>query len=353
MADLEDKAAITCKIFTHALPEGIDSGSRVVMLAKPDFWTGNGTLSLHVDEIRTVGLGDILARIEALKNKLATEGLFSPARKKPLPFLPHTIGLIVGRNTKALHDVQVNARTRWASARFEVREVVVQGPTAVQEILPALAQLDALPEVEVIVIARGGGSVEDLLPFSDEQLVRAVAQTTTPVVSAIGHETDNPLLDLVADFRASTPTDAARSIVPDVSEEYTKIHQALARGRTAMNSLLERAQADILTQRSRPVLAHPQSLLQTRELELNQLRQWLDNNFDRLLTHHTSAIESALAHLRALSPLSTLQRGYAVLRTESGVVTGVNMAKPGTALIAQLHDGTITTTVTSAERTTS
>lgn len=223
-------------------------------------------------------------------------------------------------------------------------------PTAVQEMIPALTELDALPEVDVIVIARGGGSVEDLLPFSDERLIRAVAQTDTPVVSAIGHETDNPLLDLVADFRASTPTDAARSIVPDVSEEHAGVLDTLNRGRTAMNSLLERALTDIRTQRSRPVLAQPHTMFETRGLELTQLQQWLRNNFDRLLTHHTNSVESSLARLRALSPLSTLQRGYAVLRTETGVVTSVDNAEPGSTLIAQLHDGTITTTVMSAER---
>lgn len=345
LSDLEEKASITCKIFTHALPDGIESGSRVIVCAKPDFWSGNGTLALHVDEIRAVGLGDILARIEALKNKLAYEGLFAPQRKKPLPFLPRTIGLIVGRNTKALHDVQVNARARWASAEFAVREVVVQGPNAVQEMIPALEELDALPNVDVIVIARGGGSVEDLLPFSDERLIRAVAAAHTPVVSAIGHETDNPLLDLVADLRASTPTDAARKIVPDVTEEQTGLRDAVRRGRLAMDALLTRAQHDLDIQRSRPALAHPESMLDARAQDLTQLTQWLHNNLDRHITRHASLIDSSLARLRALSPLSTLQRGYAVLRTQTGVVTSVHNATPGETIIAQLADGTFTATV--------
>ncbi|WP_216382661.1 exodeoxyribonuclease VII large subunit [Arcanobacterium phocae] len=351
LADLEEKSSITCKIFSHALPEGIQSGSRVIVCAKPDFWAGNGSLSLHVDEVRAVGLGDILARIEALKNKLAAEGLFASSRKKPLPFLPRSIGLIVGRNTKARHDVEVNARARWASAQFKVREVVVQGPTAVSEMIPALEELDAIADVDVIVIARGGGSVEDLLPFSDERLLRAVAAAKTPVVSAIGHETDNPLLDYVADFRASTPTDAARSIVPDVTEEHTNLVNALRRGRIAVEALLSRARTDLDTQRSRPALAHPETLIESRELDLEQLQQWLHNNLDRQLTRHTATIDATLARLRTLSPLATLKRGYAVLRNDSGVVTSVNNVATGQPLTAQLSDGILSATITASERT--
>ncbi|QJC22392.1 exodeoxyribonuclease VII large subunit [Arcanobacterium buesumense] len=351
LADLEEKSSITCKIFSHALPEGIESGSRVIVWAKPDFWTGNGSLALHVDEIRAVGLGDILARIEALKNKLAAEGLFAANRKKPLPFLPHSIGLIVGRNTKARHDVEVNARARWASAKFEVCEVVVQGPTAVNEIISALEELDTLPHVDVIVIARGGGSVEDLLPFSDERLLRAVAKANTPIVSAIGHETDNPLLDFVADLRGSTPTDAARKIVPDVVEEQTNIREALRRGRIAIDTLLTQAHTDLETQRSRPALTQPQTLIDMREKDLHQLRQWLINNTDRILTKHSALIDTHLARLRTLSPLSTLQRGYAVLRTESGVLTSTTNVTIGDTIHAQLIDGTISATITASERT--
>ncbi|WP_216387156.1 exodeoxyribonuclease VII large subunit [Arcanobacterium phocae] len=351
LADLEEKSSITCKIFSHALPEGIQSGSRVIVCAKPDFWAGNGSLSLHVDEVRAVGLGDILARIEALKNKLAAEGLFASSRKKPLPFLPRSIGLIVGRNTKARHDVEVNARARWASAQFKVREVVVQGPTAVSEMIPALEELDAIADVDVIVIARGGGSVEDLLPFSDERLLRAVAAAKTPVVSAIGHETDNPLLDYVADFRASTPTDAARSIVPDVTEEHTNLVHALRRGRITVEALLSRARTDLDTQRSRPALAHPETLIESRELDLEQLQQWLHNNLDRQLTRHTATIDATLARLRTLSPLATLKRGYAVLRNDSGVVTSVNNVATGQPLTAQLSDGILSATITASERT--
>ncbi|SDU79099.1 Exodeoxyribonuclease VII large subunit [Arcanobacterium phocae] len=351
LADLEEKSSITCKIFSHALPEGIQSGSRVIVCAKPDFWAGNGSLSLHVDDVRTVGLGDILARIEALKNKLAAEGFFAASRKKPLPFLPRSIGLIVGRNTKARHDVEVNARARWASAQFKVREVVVQGPTAVSEMIPALEELDAIADVDVIVIARGGGSVEDLLPFSDERLLRAVATAKTPVVSAIGHETDNPLLDYVADFRASTPTDAARSIVPDVTEEHTNLVHALRRGRIAVEALLSRARTDLDTQRSRPALAHPETLIESRELDLEQLQQWLHNNLDRQLTRHTATIDATLARLRTLSPLATLKRGYAVLRNDSGVVTSVNNVATGQPLTAQLSDGILSATITASERT--
>ncbi|MFY9262437.1 MAG: exodeoxyribonuclease VII large subunit [Actinomycetaceae bacterium] len=352
LADLEEKSAINCKIFTHNLPDGIESGARVVVCAKPDYWTGSGALSLHVDDIRAVGIGDILARIEALKKRLAAEGLFDPQRKKPLPFLPHRIGLIVGRNTKALHDVQVNTRARWAAAEFEVREVLVQGPGAVEAMLPALAELDADPAVDVIVFARGGGSVEDLLPFSDERLLRAVAAATTPIVSAIGHETDNPLLDLVADFRASTPTDAAKNIVPDVTEEKMRLRDTLRRGRIATDALLTRAQTEIETLRSRPIMAEPELLISARAEDLANLQQWARTNFDRVLTSHEAALHTQLGRLRTLSPLSTLERGYCVIIQEKGtVVSSTDAVQAGDPITARLRDGYVDLEVIGTRKT--
>ncbi len=191
--------------------------------ATPTFWSKRGTLQLQADAIRMVGLGELLARIEHLRRVLAAEGLFDADRKVALPFLPAVVGLVCGRESKAEHDVVVNARERWPQVQFVIREVAVQGPRAVPEVSAAIAELDADPSVEVIVVARGGGSVEDLLPFSNEAMVRAAAACRTPLVSAIGHETDAPLLDLVADHRASTPTDAAKRIVPDVAEERLRI----------------------------------------------------------------------------------------------------------------------------------
>lgn len=342
LADLTEKITITCKIFSHNLPSGIESGSRVVVAAKPDFWKGNGSLTLHIDEIRPVGIGDILARLEALKNTLAREGLFDPAHKKPLPFLPKRIGLIVGRNTKALHDVQVNARARWASAEFEVREVQVQGPGSVEQMIAALAELDAIDAVDVIVLARGGGSVDDLLPFSDERLVRAVFAAQTPVVSAIGHETDSPILDLVADLRASTPTDAARRIVPDVGEERAGLAQAVSRGRSALAARLDAARIDLDSVRSRPIMREPELIVDTRAEDLHNLRLWNHRNFERLLSNSYAALTANRASLRTLSPLSTLERGYAVIRHSSGaVLRSAGEASEGMELNALLHDGSL------------
>ncbi|MEW6858484.1 exodeoxyribonuclease VII large subunit [Trueperella pyogenes] len=341
LADLEEKITITCKIWSHALPATISEGSRVIVAAKPDFWAGNGSLSLQVDEIRTVGVGDLLARIEQLKTKLAAEGLFDPARKKPLPFLPRKIGLICGRNTQAMHDVVENVQRRWTAAQFEIREVQVQGAGAVEAIIPALQELDMIDDVDVIVLARGGGSVEDLFPFSDERLVRAAFAATTPIVSAIGHEPDSPVLDLVADFRASTPTDAAKNIVPDVGEERLGLTTTVRRGRIAMDNLLHLAQTELDTLRARPAMAHPEVMIDNRAEDLANLRQWSDSHIRRILDAHSSTLAGDLARLRTLSPLSTLNRGYAVIRTEDRLVGSVTAVAPGAHARATLHDGTL------------
>ena len=215
-------------------------GARVVVWAKPDFNTTRGSFSLSAIEIRAVGIGELLARLERLRRALAAEGLFAAERKRPLPFLPGKIGLICGRDSAAERDVLRNAARRWPAVQFRVEQVAVQGPYAVAEVIDALQRLDADPAVDVIIIARGGGSIEDLLPFSDETLVRAVAACQTPVVSAIGHEQDTPLLDLVADVRASTPTDAARRVVPDVAEQLALIAQLRGRARRCLTGRLDR-----------------------------------------------------------------------------------------------------------------
>lgn len=344
LADLKEKMSMNVKIWSHALPAGIEEGARVVIAAKPDFWTGTGSFTLHADEVRAVGVGDLLARIEALKAKLAAEGLFAASRKKPLPFLPRTIGLICGRNSKAMHDVVNNTRRRWASAQFEIREVQVQGRGAVEQVIAALHELDALDGVDVIVLARGGGSVEDLFPFSDERLVRAIAAAHTPTVSAIGHETDNPVSDYVADFRASTPTDVAKRIVPDVDEEKRNLATAVRRGRIAVDNLLHAATLEIEGLRSRPVLADPQQMVDVREQDLSNLRDWAKHHIEATLDSHTKSLAAEVAKLRALSPLSTLERGYAVIRTEHGILTASD-AEPGTQAVATLADGTLDLTI--------
>lgn len=321
-------------------------GARVVVHAKPTFWARRGTLQLQAREIRAVGLGDLLARIEHLKRLLAAEGLFDARRKRPLPFLPAVVGLICGRDSKAEHDVVVNARARWPQVRFRIREVAVQGPNAVAEVTRALAELDADPAVEVIVVTRGGGSVEDLLPFSNEHLLRVAAACRTPIVSAIGHETDSPLLDLVADHRASTPTDAAKRIVPDVAEEGRAIVSARERMRAALATRLAREQTALTALRSRPVLADPVTFLDRQQEVVDAARTALR----RTLTWRLDRLEADLTRLRtqvvALSPAATLDRGYAVVRRNGHVVSDAGDVEPGDSLEVMLARGRIDAAVT-------
>src|SRR5882757_9243400 len=260
--------SVTCyrQVF-DSVADVVTEGARVVVLAKPEWYAPRGQLSLRATEIKPVGVGELLARLEQLKKRLAAEGLFAAERKKPLPFLPQLIGLVCGRASAAEHDVLENARLRWPAVRFEVRNVPVQGAYAVPQVIDAVRALDAHPEVDVIIVTRGGGSVEDLLPFSDEQLVRAVAECRTPVVSAIGHEPDSPLLDLVADLRASTPTDAAKRIVPDVREQLDGIRLLRERANRAVRGWLEREISALAAIRSRPSLAAPTADLQRRSDE--------------------------------------------------------------------------------------
>jgi exodeoxyribonuclease VII large subunit len=328
---------------------GLEEGARVVLHAKPEFYPARGTLSLRADEIRQVGLGELLARLEKLKKLLAAEGLFDPRRKRRPPFLPRRIGLITGRASAAERDVLTNARRRWPSVEFRVVNVAVQGPTAVPDILAALGVLDADESVDVIVLARGGGSVEDLLPFSDEALCRAVFACTTPVVSAIGHETDAPLVDYVADVRASTPTDAAKRIVPDLAEERKVIQHARQRLDRAVLGLLDREQHRLDAVRSRPVLARPGVMLAERATDIAGLR----DRGTRVLAHRLTAageeLRHTLARLRALSPAATLERGYAIVQRPDGhVVRAAAEVTKGDTLRVRLAEGELSTTVEDA-----
>jgi exodeoxyribonuclease VII large subunit len=333
-----------------ALPVPLSEGARVVVFAKPDYYVGRGTLSLSATEIRPVGLGDLLARIEHLRSVLAAEGVFDDSRKRPLPFLPGVVGLICGRASAAERDVLDNARRRWPAVQFRVRNVAVQGPTAVPQVVAALRELDADDEVEVIVVSRGGGSVEDLLPFSDEALVRAVSACRTPVVSAIGHEQDAPLLDLVADVRASTPTDAARRVVPDIGEELQRVAAARARLDRCIDGLLDREQHRLDQLRSRPVLAAPETLLDRHAAEVGahveRARRSLAHALDRAgddLTH-------TRARVRALSPAATMERGYAVVQSADGtVLRAADDTKPGDEVHVRLASGHLTADVTSSK----
>jgi exodeoxyribonuclease VII large subunit len=295
-------------------------GARVVVWAKPDFNIARGSFSLAATEIRAVGIGELLARLERLRRTLAAEGLFAAERKRRLPFLPGRIGLICGRDSAAQRDVQRNAARRWPAVRFRVEQVAVQGAFAVEEIVAAIQRLDADPTVDVIIIARGGGSLEDLLPFSDETLVREVAACRTPVVSAIGHEQDTPLLDLVADVRASTPTDAARRVVPDVAEQLALVAQLRSRARRIVEGRLDREQSWLDSMRSRPVLADPLREIDRRQEQVTSLAE----RARRCLAAGLSRADDDIGHLRArllaLAPSATLRRGYAIVQRGDGTV---------------------------------
>ncbi|HSK26414.1 MAG TPA: exodeoxyribonuclease VII large subunit [Jiangellales bacterium] len=318
-ADLSLQVTCPTAVLDAVVPP-LTEGARVVVHAKPAWYYPRGTISLAADEIRQVGLGELLARLERLRRLLATEGLFDADRKRSLPFLPRTVGLICGRASAAERDVLENARRRWPAVRFRVLEVAVQGPTAVSQVLDALRALDRDPEVEVVVLARGGGSVEDLLPFSDEALVRGVAACRTPVVSAIGHESDTPLVDLVADVRASTPTDAAERVVPDVTEELAGLAQARLRSLRALRHRLDGETSLIASLRSRPVLADPHHGLDVRAEEVSGLLHRVCRTLDHRLDRAADDLAHVRARVRALSPAATLERGYAVVHRADGAV---------------------------------
>ncbi|MGB3829044.1 MAG: exodeoxyribonuclease VII large subunit [Ornithinimicrobium sp.] len=289
-------------------------GSRVVVHAKPSFWTKRGTLQLEARQMRHIGVGELLARLEHLKQLLRSEGLFDTGRKRPLPFLPTRIGLIVGRNTAAERDVLSNTQRRWPAAQFEIRQVPIQGADTVLAVSKALAELDAHGEVEVIVIARGGGSFEDLLPFSNEALIRAVSGCRTPVVSAIGHESDSPLLDFVADLRASTPTHAANAVVPDRSDELNGLRTVLSRGRRTLSQRLGRERATHIALMSRPVMADRAAIVARHRQGIDSAhRRGRSALIGRLRAEHERVGQQS-RHLRAVSPRHTLDRGYAVVR---------------------------------------
>ncbi|WP_239308408.1 MULTISPECIES: exodeoxyribonuclease VII large subunit [unclassified Frankia] len=327
---------LTCpRAVCEAIGAGLVDGARVVVWGKPSFHPTRGTLALAVVEIRPLGAGALLARLEQLRGVLAAEGLFAAARKRRLPFLPQAVGLITGRASAAERDVVENARRRWPAVRIVTREVAVQGPLAVGQVIDALRDLDRIPGVDVIVIARGGGSMEDLLPFSDEALIRAVAAAGTPVVSAIGHEQDAPLLDFVADVRASTPTDAAKRIVPDVAEQHALVTALRDRSRRIVEQRLKHEERGLADLRGRPVLAAPGRELDRQSESVNELRSRGLRCVMQILAGAERELAHTSAQLRALSPAATLDRGYAlvrrtadgsIVRDPAGVDTGDELA---------------------------
>jgi exodeoxyribonuclease VII large subunit len=321
LRDLAENVALDISVPNSALLGlEIRQGAKVVVNGKMEFWPKQGRLSFKVREIRLAGEGQLLAQLEALKRRLAAEGLFDQQRKRPLPFAPELIGLICGRDSKAEHDVVEVATRRWPAARFAIRPVAVQGPGAAPQVMAALAELDADPAVEVIVIARGGGSVEDLLPFSDEALIRAVAAARAPVVSAIGHEPDSPILDLAADFRAATPTEAGKRIVPDQAEEEDLVAGALAAARRAIAALVERELERLAACRSRPALRQPAWIVENRAAEIATLAADGRRATAQRLERAAAEVRTAAARLAALSPQGTLERGYALVARDAQLV---------------------------------
>lgn len=333
-----------------ALTVPVTEGARVVVFAKFQYYVPRGQLTLVAREIRPVGMGELLARIEQRRQLLAAEGLFDAARKRPLPFLPRLIGLVVGRDSAAERDVVDNSRRRWPGVQFRVEHAAVQGRDSARQVIEAVGVLANDAAVDVIVIARGGGALEDLLPFSDEGLLRAVAACRTPVVSAIGHEQDSPLLDLVADLRASTPTDAAKRIVPDMRDEIAKVTALRDRARYVLAQRLHREQQGLATLRSRPVLADPHRTFDAMSQALDGLVARTQRCLDHRLVRAHDDITHRLARVRALSPLATLQRGYAVVQTDAGsVVTASSDLVPGQPVTTRLASGGFRATVDSTD----
>ena len=344
LKDVEVDATVSFSIWSSVrsrVPADLKQGARVVAAVKPNYWVKGGSLTMQVVEMKHVGLGDLLERLERLRRSLAEEGLFDPARKKRLPFLPHRIGLITGKDSDAEKDVKRNAQLRWPQVEFRTVHTAVQGDRAVAEVTAAIQELDADPEVDVIIVARGGGDFQNLLGFSDEGLVRAASAATTPIVSAIGHEADRPILDEVADLRASTPTDAAKRVVPDVAEELANVRQARARLGLRLSHTLSVEADRIAALRSRPALASTAWLVDTRAEEvardLSRARELLDRQIER--SH--SEVGRLTGRLRALSPRDTLRRGYAIVQTSSGaVVRGADELDGATPVHVTLGTGT-------------
>jgi exodeoxyribonuclease VII large subunit len=339
-ADMSISVRCFKNVFDSVAP--LEQNARVVIRSKPTWWTKNGSLSFNISEMRQVGVGELMARLEALRNLLAAEGLFDLERKKPLPFLPNVVGLICGRNSDAGKDVVENAKRRWPGVQFEIREVAVANAAAVSEVSAALAELEANPMVDVIIITRGGGSFEDLLPFSDESLLRLVAQCQTPIVSAIGHEKDSPLLDLVADWRASTPTDAGKRVVPDMEEELTKISSLKDRANRFIQSRIEFELSKIKGFMERQVMREPQTIVTTRVEIINGLVARSHRSMSSAIAIAVEEIGGLRTQVRTLSPQATLDRGYSVVQKADGsVLRKASEVKSGEKLRLRLAQGEV------------
>ena len=349
LKDLSEDATVSFNVWSSVrskIAEDLKQGDRVVALVKPNYWVKGGTLSMQVFDMRHVGLGDLLERLERLRKQLASEGLFALERKQQLPFLPQCIGLITGKDSDAEKDVLRNAQLRWPGVQFRVVHTAVQGDRVPAEVIAAIETLDADPLVDVIIIARGGGDFQNLLGFSDEGVVRTAAAAKIPIVSAIGHEADRPLLDEVADLRASTPTDAAKRVVPDVAEELSRVGQARAQLSTRLSQLLAHETDRIGQLRSRPALASSDWIVTTRAEELTRYVSRGAELASRLLDDAGRELTATLTRLRALSPRATLDRGYAIVQladapNAGAVVTDPASAPTNTALTVTLAKGVL------------
>ncbi len=352
LKDLNEDASVGFTVWSSVrarVPGDLKPGDHVLALVKPNFWVKGGSLTMQVLDMRHVGLGDLMERLERLRQKLKGEGLFDRDRKRALPFLPGRIGLVTARDSDAEKDVLRNAQLRWPSVEFRVVHATVQGDRAVGEVISAIRTLDADPSVDVIIVARGGGDFQNLLVFSDESLLRAASECTTPLVSAIGHEADRPLLDEVADLRASTPTDAAKRVVPDVAEETARIQQVRSRLGMRITALLTQ-QIDRLEQvRSRPVLASADWIVDSRSDEIGR---WVGRAGELLGTRIERALDRTTdlrAHLHALSPARTLDRGYAIAqRADGSILRRAQDAASGESLLLTLSEGRLRTEVVDA-----
>jgi exodeoxyribonuclease VII large subunit len=341
LRDLQIENSVSLHSWNVAkIPADLKQGDRVLALIKPAFWPKGGKLTMQVLEMRKVGLGELLERIERLRTQLTLEGLTSIERKQPLPFLPNKIGLITGKDSDAEKDVLQNARLRWPDVDFRVLHTLVQGDKAAPEIIAAILELDSDTEVDVIIIARGGGSFLDLMVFSDEALVRAAANAKTPIVSAIGHENDRPVLDDVADLRASTPTDAAKRVVPDVIDELQRLEQLRQRTFMRIDGLISNQLALIDQIRTRPILSNPFAFIELNEAELERALDQLRSKLDSTLSNQTMQVGYLRQQVRSLSPQSTLDRGYSVVRDLEGhVISDATTVSKGQKLKVRLAKG--------------
>jgi exodeoxyribonuclease VII large subunit len=342
--DLVVDAALSFRLWSSTLRRlpDLKVGDHVIACVKADYYVRGGDFTFTVSAMRHMGLGDQLERLERLRTQLRGEGLFDPARKKPIPFLPRCIGLITGEKSDAERDVHRNAELRWPQVRFRTAHAAVQGDRCVPETIGALKALDADPDVDVIIIARGGGDPQTLLGFSDERLLRAVAAASTPVVSAIGHENDHPLLDDVADLRASTPTDAAKRVVPDVAEQRALVAQLRARLTGRLTQRLSHDIAQLEQLRTRPALRSPESMLTSREHEIRMATARGRDIVERELDAAALRTAELRAGLRALSPGATLARGYAIALVDGDVIVrDAAQAPAGAQLVVTVGRGSL------------